>query len=320
MKNRLIIFIVIIFVVLGCFTCGYLLFSNKDDKQTVATTETTTPIATAETVTTRDILKEKEPIIISDDELIAQIKNKRYLESSYMALEYSKISNAKLIEVLKNYIEDSNGMQPQDIKEIVELHEKTFLNRYLKVYILTVDKTIDTNMKDVDTKMKNALYQMKSAYATFAAYGRDKITTDENGKTTNHGPSWDINILKLGVQALETANNFVNDTLEVVGVADIKIEKAWIDANLNANDLTTVLNKTNVVETVDDLNDTPKKSYTDPSGTTEIEEIVVDDISSPIDTEQPVVEDLELSNSNTSTVEEDIPYVDDMSLDLSDLQ
>ena len=95
MKNRLIIFIVIIFVVLGCFTCGYLLFSNKDDKQTVATTETTTPIATAETVTTRDILKEKEPIIISDDELIAQIKNKRYLESSYMALEYSKISNAK---------------------------------------------------------------------------------------------------------------------------------------------------------------------------------------------------------------------------------
>lgn len=307
MGKKILIFLAIIFVVLGCFTLGFKLLSPK--KQEVVQEEVKTEIATAETVTTRDILKEKEPVIISDDELIAQIKNKRYLESSYMALEYSKISNAKLIEVLKNYIEDSNGLQPQDIKEVIDLHEKTFLNRYLKVYILTVDKTIDPTMADVDAKMKNALFKIKSSYASFAAYGRESIVTAEDGTVTNNGPSWDINILKLGVQELETANTFVDSTLKIVGVADIKIEKAWIDANINTDDLTTVLNKTEITETVEDLDTDNKKSYTDnPDNISTDPDIIIDDLM-PTTT---IEEDNE--------TQEEIPFEEDLSLDLSDLQ
>lgn len=310
--KKVFIFLTIIFVVLGCFTLGFLLLS-PNDKDTVATTQqVSTPVATAETVTTRDILAPKQPTIISDDELIAQIKNKRYIESSYMALEYSKISNTKLIDVIKNYIEDSNGMQPEDIKEIISLHEKTFLNRYLKVYILTVDKSIDPTMSEVDKSMKNALFKMKSAYSSFSAYGRDKISTDSEGAMINDGPNWDINILKLSVQELEAANTYVDGVLKTVGLADIKIEKAWIDANINANDLTTVLNKSNVVETVEDLDNKPKKSYTDAgSSTTEEEPIVVDDLEPAITgTATDFVENLS----------EEIPYEEDTSLDLSDLQ
>lgn len=314
--KKVFIFLTIIFVVLGCFTLGFLLLSPNDKDDIVATTQqSTTPVATAETVTTRDILAPKQPTIISDDELIAQIKNKRYIESSYMALEYSKISNTKLIDVIKNYIEDSNGMQPEDIKEIVSLHEKTFLNRYLKVYILTVDKTIDPTMSEVDAAMKNALFKMKSAYSSFGAYGRDNIVTAEDGTVTNNGPNWDINILKLSVQELEAANTYVDGVLKTVGLADIKIEKAWIDANINANDLTTVLNKSNVVETVDDLDNKPKKAYTD-SGSTNVEEpIVVDDLEPTIQSN-----DADSPSEYVDDISSDIPYEEDTSLDLSDLQ
>lgn len=316
--KKFIIFFFIIFVILGCFTAGYVLFSshNKNNSQVAQNDSTDQTIAT-ETITTREILEGKTPVAISDDELISQIKNKRYLESSYMALEYSKISNIKLIEVLKNYIEDSNGMQPEDIKEIISLHEKTFLNRYLKVYILTVDKTIDTKMADVDAEMKNALFQIKAAYANFSAYGRDAVTVDEEGVETNNGPSYDINILKLGVQNLETANSSVDKVLKTVGIADINIEKAWIDANISSDDLSSVLNKSDVVDTVDDLNSKTKKSYTsNPDNIIDdLQPTTVDDINN-----NTVVSPQDNKDNVYSNDSSDIPYEEDSNLDLSDLQ
>lgn len=253
MIKKLIALILVFILILGGFVLVYQLFGNKN--KTTVNVETTVekPIDQI-TVTSREILEPKKPIIISDDDLIAQIKNKRYLESSYLALEYSKISNEKLIDVLKNYLEDSLGTKPEDIKEILDLHEKTFLNRYLKIYVMLPDSSI----QELDGEIKSALYQMKSAYSTFAAYGRrglspEQIAEQENASAdapitfdySEMKPQYDENSLKLGVQALESANTYVNEVLRKIGDKDIEIEKAWMDAQITSEDLTEVLNQSN---------------------------------------------------------------------------
>ena len=260
MGKRIILLLIILSLVLGGFVLVWQLFLNKPHQEIVVETPTETVQEAQLTVTTRDILTERKPTIISDDDLLAQIKNKKYLESSYLALEYSKISNAKLIDVLKNYLEDNLGTKPEDIREIIDLHERTFLNRYLKIYVLIPDSSI----QDVDSDIKNALYQMKSAYSTFAAYGRKGLSPEQIEAQANASadepitydysemdPQFDPSSLKLGVQALENANTYVNGVLQKIGEKDIEIEKAWIDAQITSDNLTEVLNQTNVV--YDDL-------------------------------------------------------------------
>lgn len=260
MGKKIILLLIILSLVLGSFVLVWQLFLNKPQQEVVVETPTETVQEAQLSVTTRDILAERQPTIISDDDLLAQIKNKKYLESSYLALEYSKISNTKLIEVLKNYLEDNLGTKPEDIREIIDLHERTFLNRYLKIYVLTPDSSI----QEVDSDVKNALYQMKSAYSTFAAYGRKGLSPEQIEAQANASadepvtfdysemdPQFDDSSLKLGVQALENANTYVNGVLQKIGETDIEIEKAWIDAQITSDDLTEVLNQTNVV--YDDL-------------------------------------------------------------------
>lgn len=260
MGKKIILLLIILSLVLGSFVLVWQLFLNKPQQEVVVETPVETVQEAQLTVTTRDILTERQPTIISDDELLSQIRNKKYLESSYLALEYSKISNTKLIEVLKNYLEDNLGTKPEDIREIIDLHERTFLNRYLKIYVLTPD----ANIQEVDSDIKNALYQMKSAYSTFAAYGRKGLSPEQIEAQANASadepvsfsysemdPQFDNSSLKLGVQALENANTYVNGVLQKIGQKDIEIEKAWIDAQITSEDLTEVLNQTNVV--YDDL-------------------------------------------------------------------
>ena len=260
MGKKIILLLIILSLVLGSFVLVWQLFLNKPQQEVVVETPTETVQEAQLSVTTRDILAERQPTIISDDDLLAQIKNKKYLESSYLALEYSKISNTKLIEVLKNYLEDNLGTKPEDIREIIDLHERTFLNRYLKIYVLTPDSSI----QEVDSDVKNALYQMKSAYSTFAAYGRKGLSPEQIEAQANASadepvtfdysemdPQFDDSSLKLGVQALENANTYVNGVLQRIGETDIEIEKAWIDAQITSDDLTEVLNQTNVA--YDDL-------------------------------------------------------------------
>lgn len=257
MGKKVIALILILVLLLGGFVLVMQLFKpNTEVEKNTVEQETTTSQTQQVTITSREILEERQPIIISDDDLIAQIKNKRYLESSYLALAYSKISNQKLIDVLKNYLEDNLGTKPEDIREVLDLHEKTFLNRYLKVYVLTPDSSI----QETDSEVKNALYQMKSAYSTFSAYGRKGLSPEQIAEQENASsdapvtfdyselkPQYDENNLKLGIQALESANTYVDEVLQKVGLEDIAIEKAWIDAQITSEDLTEVLNQSNAI-------------------------------------------------------------------------
>lgn len=276
MIKKVLALIMILVLVLGGFALVYQLFKPKETAKPVVQEETKTVQQT--TVTTREILEERQPIIISDDDLLAQIKNKRYLESSYLALVYSKISNQKLIDVLKNYLEDNLGTKPEDIRTVLDLHEKTFLNRYLKIYVLTPDASI----QEVDAEVKSALYQMKSAYSTFAAYGRKGLSPEQIAEQENASsdapvtfeyselkPQYDESNLKLGVQALENANTYVDSVLAKVGAKDIEIEKAWMDAKITSDDLTEVLNQSNSISdnlTLEDSqNNTEYSIYEDPT-------------------------------------------------------
>lgn len=197
----------------------------------------------------RDIIKDKK-VIIPEKDLLVQVNNKNFLEETYMALEYSKINNEQLISTLKAFVDNNNRMQPDDVIRLIEIHEGTFLNRYLKIFVMNVN----SDLSSVNAEMRRLFYQMKAAYDVLSAYGsRDPLlgySEIDHDRPVNRAlkdeRTYDINKLKQGIHELELANQIVDEALEKLGKEDIKIERVWIDANLSEKDILNVLDKTNI--------------------------------------------------------------------------
>ena len=198
----------------------------------------------------RPLVAEKEPLIISERDLIRQINNKKFLEETFMALQYSKINNEQLIDTLKAFLDDNNRMKPEDVVRLVDIHERTYLNRYLRVFVMTTDE----EMHSLNSEMRRLMYQMKASYDILSAYGESDpklgFSDIDNDRPVNRARKdervFDINKLRQGIHELETANMFINEALQKLGEEDIKIERKWMDANLSENDILEVLDKTNI--------------------------------------------------------------------------
>lgn len=218
---------------------------------------------------------------ISEVELHKHIKNKRYLENTFMALEYSGVNNKQMIDTLKAYSEDNTRMKPEDVAELIQIHEKTFLNRYLKVFV----STPDVEMLELNSEMRRIFYQMKVGFDDLHAYGSVPIpqtaepvegeegappaegqtapAADATGtaapaatsgtnqpislKTEKREPVYEMNDILSGIQKLEEADAYVAEALKLLGLADIEIEKKWLKAGISESDLNEIMDKTNIV-------------------------------------------------------------------------
>lgn len=218
---------------------------------------------------------------ISEVELHKHIKNKRYLENTYMALEYSNVNNKQMIDTLKAYSEDNTRMKPEDVADLIQIHEKTFLNRYLKVFV----SSPDVEMLELNSEMRRIFYQMKVGFDDLHAYGavplpqtgapaegqegappaegqtapaagavgsaEPSTTSGTNQpvslKQEKREPVYEMNDILSGIQKLEEANAYVAEALKLLGLADIEIEKQWLKAGISESDLNEIMDKTNIV-------------------------------------------------------------------------
>lgn len=114
---------------------------------------------------------EEKPM--TEVELNQTIISKRYLENTYLALEYSKVSNDQLINALKGYLDNPTSMKEEEVKQIITLNEKTFVNRYLKVYITSPDDELIS----LNYEMRQVLFRMKSAFDALHMYGAIPVDT-----------------------------------------------------------------------------------------------------------------------------------------------
>lgn len=158
------LFLLVLVLVLGVFILAKQ-FMPKDTEVTDA------PPVVDESVDVREVglsdPESPEATKISEVELHKHIKNKRYLENTYMALEYSKVNNKQMIETLKAYADDNTKMKPEDVTELIQIHEKTFLNRYLKVFV----SSPDSELIELNTEMRRIFYQMKIGFDELHSYG-----------------------------------------------------------------------------------------------------------------------------------------------------
>lgn len=231
--------------------------------------------------------KPTEETKITEIELHNQIKDKRFLENTYMALEYNKVNNKTLINTLKTYVDDPTTMKEEDVTQLILLHEKTFLNRYMKVFVSTPSE----DLLDLNNEMRRVFFEMKLAYDTLHQYGvyydpnatQSDISIDSEGNVLDEGeisgaaesgtvannetqelpqydingiplnttvvrePNYDINFIREGLQKLEQSERLVYDALKKMGLEDIEIEKKWLAAGLSQGELTDVMDKTNIV-------------------------------------------------------------------------
>lgn len=219
--------------------------------------------------------KSKEETKISEEELQKQIRNKTYLESTFMALEYSKVNNVEMMNTLKGYVDDNSKMKKEDVVQLIDIHEKTFLNRYLKVFV----SSPDPELTELNSKMRRIFYQMKVGFDTLDAYGAIPVEVPttapaegtegevppEGEAITNETPStgsqptslhdtvkpaepkFDNNDLMLGLQQLEQVSELVDEALKDLGVQDIKIDKKWLDSGVSESDIVEVIDKSNAV-------------------------------------------------------------------------
>lgn len=246
------IFLIILIIVFG----SYLIYHQLSNRQPepIEVTEQHEQIIEENkegrvSESSREIIQEK-PVIIPEKDLLVQINNKNFLEETYMALEYSKVNNEQLISSLKAFVDNNNRMQPADVVRLIEIHEGTFLNRYLKIFVMNVN----SELSSVNTEMRRLFYQMKSAYDVLSAYGgRDPLlgySEIDSERPVNRAledeRTYDLNKLKQGIHELELANEIVDEALEKLGKEDVKIERVWIDANLSEKDILNVLDKTNI--------------------------------------------------------------------------
>lgn len=219
--------------------------------------------------------KSPEETKLSEAELQKHIKSKMYLESTFMALEYSKVNNVEMMSNLKGYLDDNSKMKKEDVVKLIDIHEKTFLNRYLKVFV----SSPDPELNELNSKMRRIFYQMKVGFDTLDTYGTIPVevpTTEPTGEgdvppegeaisedaapapagnqpTSLHDrkkpaePKFDNNDLQLGIQQLEQVAPLVEEALKELGIQDIKIEKAWLRAGISESDITGVIDKSNAI-------------------------------------------------------------------------
>lgn len=105
---------------------------------------------------------------IDEKTLKEDITNKRYIEQSYMALEYSKVNNKDLIKQIKAFVDGTSKAKAADIADLINIHEKTFTNRYMKVFVSGHTEELASLNKD----MLAEFYQMKRGFDTLHSFGR----------------------------------------------------------------------------------------------------------------------------------------------------
>jgi len=274
MKKTNIFLIVLIFII-GI----YLLYTNlfKPEESQVENTNVTAIEVNNET---NSLNENGNPTPVNDDlkltqeQISQQIKNKKYLEDTFMALEYSKVNNVELRSQIQAFIDDNSQMKPEDMAVLIKLHEKTFLNRYLKVFVDVPDK----DLTELNSEMRRIFYQIKSGFDILHGFGsvaldvpvttnngdgtavsevnldgNDSNTTTSQPSTSVKGskknePNYDINLLRNGLQQLSSTDELVNDALKKLGSEDILIEKEWIKANLSEGDITDAIDTSNSVD------------------------------------------------------------------------
>lgn len=166
----------LILIILILFLGGFVVFNqlSKDDSNQVDDA----PLTTDDNYTQERQVGLSEPLPaeetkLTEVELFKHIKSKRYLENTYMALEYSKVNNKQLLDTLKTYTTDETTMKPEDAAKLIEIHEKTFLNRYLKVFVSTPDE----ELLELNNEMRRLFFQMKTGFDTLHAYGSVPLTS-----------------------------------------------------------------------------------------------------------------------------------------------
>lgn len=282
MRKKINIFLIVLIILLGGFLLYFQLFQKnkpivngaKDNQNKTQTTEQNsstnndllTPIVPNVNLDTetgyRDIVDSKPAVTIPEEELVAQIQNKEFLEATYMALEYSKLNNTQLIETLKNYAQDETTMKQEDVSKLIQIHNKTFTNRYLKVFVLSPTE----ELADLNSDMRDIFYAMKDAFSTLGLYGAKiyntpaPVTEQATETVTSSAPNnfvgyienkdeytikYEMSDINLGIKKLEQANAAVNKALESLGVQDIDIEQLWIDANITQQDIITAIDNSN---------------------------------------------------------------------------
>lgn len=252
--KRLIIIINIFLLIIALVAGGYMLYKNLFNKAEQAITDIKDEM---ETVT--GPMEEIDKILdgssnisngeISEEELIRQIKNKRYLENTYLALQYSKVNNRELRTTLKNYLDDNTQMKPKDVSHLIDLHERTFLNRYLKVFVITPDE----ELHDLNSKMRRIFYQMKLGFDTLNQYSNESdsiVNPKDKERPLYKEPDVDYKPenIRQGISQLESADSLVDEALEELGRVDVVIERQWLESGLSESDITDIIDKTNVIQ------------------------------------------------------------------------
>lgn len=187
--------------------------------------------------------------IIPEHELIQEIKNKRYLESTFMALEYSKVNNKELVNSLKSYLDNNSTMTEEDVVRLIETHEKTFLNRYLKVFVMNPDESLF----ELNSEVRRVFYQMKDGFETLKNYKviiptEVSVEGEDSSQTTStekNEQTYDSSKLQQGIQKLESVYSLVDDALILLAEEDIKVEEKWLSYGLTEKDIFDVIDKTN---------------------------------------------------------------------------
>lgn len=270
--KKLNLFLLILVLVLGVFILVKQFLPSGSNEPDVPS-EVTQPVDDTREVGLSEA-KSPEETKISETELHKHVKNKRYLDNTYMALEYSKVNNAQLADTLKAYMDDNTKMKPEDVSALIEIHEKTFLNRYLKVFV----SAPDAEMQELNSEMRRIFYQMKLGFDSLRKYGAipvapapavgedgqpiDPATVDPNAAPAEGGegtapattpaytgpaePKYDLNDIRIGLQQLEQVQPLVEDALAKLGKEDIKIEIKWVEAGISESDLLEVMDKTNI--------------------------------------------------------------------------
>jgi len=188
---------------------------------------------------------EPEPQVMTEELLIVQVRNKRFIESAYLALLYSKASNEQLLESLQAYLDENSKMTPEDVATLIEIHEKTFLNRHLKVFVTVPDPSIES----VNASARRALHQIGLAYDTLREYGeKPQPVVPEPGVTpVEREPVFDKTNLRQGVHKLQETVASTREAMTILGEEDIRIERFWLKSGLTEEDLFAVLDRTNNV-------------------------------------------------------------------------
>ena len=269
------IFLIILVLVLGSFLL-YHFFSKSNSSQSSIIPKSTKPATTQSNTTGKNDISRvvdvnSQKITISEADLTIQVQNKRFLESSYLSLEYSKINNQKLEATLKAYIDNNSKMKKEDITSLIDIDNGTFTNRYLKVFVETPDK----NLADLNSSVRRILYQMKTAYDTLSLYGKKPIpapkkqaaqqgqpvTVAPNAENSNNKqvppqkkegtatksnePVYDMSDLKKGLATLQQTDILIDKVLQNVGNEDVKIETSWVLAKIDTKTISSIMDKSN---------------------------------------------------------------------------